>query len=494
MARAASKSQEVRSKLGHPVVDADGHLQELVPVLKDYVLDRLREIGGASMVDQFERAGLTYRTSVADRWMGMTWEERRRTWTSVPAWWGQPSKNTRDRAAASFPGLLAERMDELGIDFAVMYPSHASNLPDLADPDLRRAAVRAYNSFYAELYRPYADRLTPAALMPMDTPEEAVDELEYAVGELGLKAIMVRPVKRPIPDIAERDPDLAMRAYRLDMFGIDSPYDYDPLWRRCVELKTAVASHAGAQGWGSRRSVSRFVYNHIGSFAEGSEALCKSLFMGGVTKRFPGLNFGFLEGGAAWACALYADFIGHWEKRNEQHLLEHLDPAARDHAGFRRYLETYGDDRAKRAAERIDAFFREPEPHPDELDDLSACGIEKPEDIRDLFVPNFFFGCEADDPLTTWAFNTKVNPFGARLGAMFSSDFGHWDVPDMREVLAEAYEAVEKGLLTEDDFRDFSFVNPVRFWGEVNPNFFEGTRVEAEAVRVLAESKQPARA
>ncbi len=179
MARAASKSQEVRSKLGHPVVDADGHLQELVPVLKDYVLDRLREIGGASMVEQFERTGLTYRTSVADRWMGMTWEERHRTWTSVPAWWGQPSKNTSDRAAASFPGLLAERMDELGIDFAVMYPSHASNLPDLADPDLRRAAVRAYNSFYAELYRPYADRLTPAALMPMDTPEEAVDELEH---------------------------------------------------------------------------------------------------------------------------------------------------------------------------------------------------------------------------------------------------------------------------------------------------------------------------
>ncbi len=305
---------------------------------------------------------------------------------------------------------------------------------------------------------------------------------------------MVRPVKRPIPDIAERDPGLAMRAYRLDMFGIDSPYDYDPLWRRCVELKTAVASHAGAQGWGSRRSVSRFVYNHIGSFAEGSEALCKSLFMGGVTKRFPGLNFGFLEGGAAWACALYADLIGHWEKRNEQHLLEHLDPAARDHArlpplprGLRR--------RARQARGRPNRrLLPGAGAAPDDLDDLAACGIEKPEDIRDLFVPNFFFGCEADDPLTTWAFNDKVNPFGARLGAMFSSDFGHWDVLDMREVLAEAYEAVEKGLLTEDDFRDFSFVNPVRFWGEVNGAFFEGTRVEAEAARVLAERKQPARA
>ena len=39
--------------------------------------------------------------------------------------------------------------------------------------------------------------------------------------------------------------------------------------------------------------------------------------------------------------------------------------------------------------------------------------------------------------------------------------------------------------MSEDDFRDFVFVNPVRFWGEANPNFFKGTAVEAEAAALL---------
>ena len=48
-------------------------------------------------------------------------------------------------------------------------------------------------------------------------------------------------------------------------------------------------------------------------------------------------------------------------------------------------------------------------------------------DIRELFVPRFYFGCEAD--------------------------------------------------------------NVVRFWGEVNPDFFKGTVVEKQAAEVLAASR-----
>ena len=45
---------------------------------------------------------------------------------------------------------------------------------------------------------------------------------------------------------------------------------------------------------------------------------------------------------------------------------------------------------------------------------------------------------------------------------------------------------LEHGLLTDDDFRDFMFANAVRFWGEVNPDFFKGTAVEKQAAEVLA--------
>ena len=56
----------------------------------------------------------------------------------------------------------------------------------------------------------------------------------------------------------------------------------------------------------------------------------------------------------------------------------------------------------------------------------------------------------------------------------------------MTEVVAEAHELVEKELITDDDFRDFVFANPVSFYAGVNPHFFDGTVVEAEAQKLLS--------
>ena len=66
----------------------------------------------------------------------------------------------------------------------------------------------------------------------------------------------------------------------------------------------------------------------------------------------------------------------------------------------------------------------------------------------------------------------KANPFNAKLRALMGSDIGHFDCVDMADVLAEAYELVDEGLMTEEDFRDFVFGNPVRLWGGANPDFF----------------------
>ena len=119
------------------------------------------------------------------------------------------------------------------------------------------------------------------------------------------------------------------------------------------------------------------------------------------------------------------------------------------------------------------------------LDDFSACEIREKTDLRDLFTQNFYFGCEADDRMTAWAFNHKHNPMNARLHALFGSDIGHFDVSDMSRVVPEAYELVEDGLIGDDDFRDFMFTHPVRFWGRANPDFFKGTVIEKEAEAVL---------
>jgi hypothetical protein len=239
-------------------------------------------------------------------------------------------------------------------------------------------------------------------------------------------------------------------------------------------------------GWGSRRSVSNYMYNHIGSFGASMEALCKSLFMGGVTRRFPSLAFGLLEGGVGWACSLFADLVSHWEKRNKD-TIHQLDPARIDTGLLMKLFAQYGDERFTADLDGLAESFTRLEPEPPTLDEWAACEIEKAEDLAELFVPRFYFGCEADDPMVAWAFDTRTNPFGARLRAMFSSDMGHWDVPDMTEILPEAHELVEKGLISEDDFREFVCANPIRFYTSSNPRFFEGTRVEEAAAAVVAE-------
>jgi hypothetical protein len=117
---------------------------------------------------------------------------------------------------------------------------------------------------------------------------------------------------------------------------------------------------------------------------------------------------------------------------------------------------------------------------PDYLDDFAAAGIAQAEDIPGIFVPNFYFGAEADDPTVAYAFNKKVNPFGVQLNAFWASDSGHWDVPDLTTVLADTWGLVERGALTEENFRDLVSTHPVNFYAGANPDFFKGTAIDAQ--------------
>ncbi|MGA2521747.1 MAG: amidohydrolase family protein [Acidimicrobiales bacterium] len=471
-----SRSSQVHARLEHPVIDGDGHTAEYFPALVPFL-----EAEGVDLTSPSLRRLLPASFGPDADWAALSTAERAARRVARPPWWGSPARNTRDLATSMFPRLMYERLDEMGLDFAVIYPSVGLAFLHLPDEGERRAACRALNRYNAEAFGPFADRMAPVAAIPMHTPAEAVEEIEWAV-DLGYRSVLLAGyVQRPVAALG----DTAAGEYArwLDFYGIDSEYDYDPVWEACRRLRLPVAFHSGSIGWGSRMSVSNYMYNHIGHLAEGQHALAKSLFMGGVTRRFPEVRFAFLEGGVAWAASLYADLLGHWEKRNVV-ALGHLDPAGIDRALFADLLERYGPSSAPEARRVV---TRAPVVE-SERDEWAPCGIERPEDIRDRFVESFFFGCEADDPLTTTAFNTRVNPFGSRLKAMFGSDISHWDVPDMSEVLDEAWEMVDHGLFTPADFRDFVFVNPVRFLAGANPAYFDGTVVETSVRRFLAES------
>jgi predicted TIM-barrel fold metal-dependent hydrolase len=477
---AITRSAQVRTRVTHPIIDSDGHVVEFEPALLDYI----RDVGGATLVERYRKAG---DTAFYFHWNHLTAAERREHRVPRPVWWPYPAKNTYDRATAALPKLLYHRLDEMGLDFVVLNPSQGLFAPHIQDDEMRRAVCRAFNNYHADIFREYADRMTPAACIPMHTPQEAIEELEHIVRQ-GLKVAMLAAfVRRPIPALARQAPHLASHLTWMDNLCLDSQYDYDPVWAKCLELKLTPTFHSFGLSWGMRTSISNFVYNQIGHFAAAAEGICKALFLGGVTRRFPTIKFAFKEGGVGWAVSLYCALFERWHKRNLA-ALGNVNPANLDLEYYRELCRSYG---GKFTEGRLDGPLVMSELEaagggtPAEWDEWRDSGVQQESDVYDRFVPHFFFGCEGDDRVTSWAFDAKRNPLSARLNAIYGSDLGHYDLMDMRDAAAEAYESVELGFMNEQDFRDFVFVNPVKLHCGMNPKFFEGTILENEAAKLM---------
>jgi predicted TIM-barrel fold metal-dependent hydrolase len=477
-------SAKIRAKLDHPVIDCDGHLREFLPIYEDYLVKH----GGRKMADDYLKVLREGNKPFARPSI----EERRSRQLQHQAWWGVTMADPVDFATQMAPRLLHERLDDFGVDYCILYPTLGLILNTNANPELRRASLRALNDMHADLYnKPYGDRIHVPAAVSMNTPEEAIEGLEYAVRERGFKVVQIPPgVVRPIPALAQRFPGLeAPDGVWIDRYAMDSEHDYDPVWAKFVDLGVPATSHGALMPSFPKlsRSISNYTFNHVRNQPTMMEQLCKAIYMGGVTRRFPKLNFAFMEGGVAWACNLLSDVVGHWEKRNPK-ALEHLNPKNLHKEAAHKLLREYGGERYDRGSAQatFEGVFYMQGDVPEQLDDFAAMKISKKEDLGELFS-RFYFGCEADDRMNAHAFNTKTNRFGMKLKPLLSSDIGHFDVVHMDEVLEEAYENVEHGVISNEDFREMMFLNPVKLYGGMNPKFFEGTRVADAARRALAQ-------
>ena len=272
-----ARVRALRDRLDHPVIDADGHLIEPAPLFNEY----LQKVGGSGMLERYNRELREHPTgSRGNRDAG----------DMRGAWWGV-SNDAYDLATVMAPRLLYSRLNELGVDFSILYPTLGLALPTIHDAEVRRIACRALNTMNAEICGQFRDRIAPAAAIPMHTPDEAVAELEYAA-RLGLKVAMIPPgVARPIPALEREHPGAFPAAAYFDCYGLDSFFDYDPVWRKFVDLKIAVTSHGGV-GLRylplGRRSPTNYMFNHIGAHAYQQGELCRSIVMGGVATRFCG--------------------------------------------------------------------------------------------------------------------------------------------------------------------------------------------------------------
>ena len=179
--------------------------------------------------------------------------------------------------------------------------------------------------------------------------------------------------------------------------------------------------------------------------------------------------------------AATSNLVGHWEKRNRD-AHRALRPGAPRPRAARSLFERYGATRYRERLDQLDAgprLLSLPDEDPPTLDEFAASRHHRRRRHPRRLHEQLHFGCEADDPDDRARVRSASQPLRPRLQALFASDIGHWDVPDMREVLPEAWELVEDGDATEADFRALTFEHPVSLWASTNPRSSTARRSKA---------------
>ena len=123
----------IRRGLTHPVIDADGHLAEFMPM----VIDCMREVADDAVAERFVR----FRRSPFTSGEG---------YLPTRVFFGSPP--TLDRMTVMLPKLLYRRLEEIGLDFALLYPTSGLSVLSNPDDELRQAAARALNTYYARVF------------------------------------------------------------------------------------------------------------------------------------------------------------------------------------------------------------------------------------------------------------------------------------------------------------------------------------------------------
>ena len=176
-------------------------------------------------------------------------------------------------------GLRLSRMNELGIDLAVLSPNPLTFLHHV-DAVTAREFARRHNDALAELVAEHPDRLRGLAQLPMQDPAAAVVELEQSVSDLGLLGAYVgTDLGRPLDDPA-----------------------FDELYAACTTLDVPLFLHPAPGGIDAPRRddrLARFDADLWLGFAHEEALAVATLVLGGVLDRHPALDVCISHGGGS---------------------------------------------------------------------------------------------------------------------------------------------------------------------------------------------------
>jgi predicted TIM-barrel fold metal-dependent hydrolase len=172
-------------------------------------------------------------------------------------------------------------LDAVGISATVLYPTLGLTIGSVRDLDYAAAVCRAYNDWLAETYlRHPSNRFRAAALLPLQDPAAAAEELRRAVVELGFSAGVL-----PANGLSNHLGDER----------------YHPVYAAADELDVGLACHGGDGHLGlGLDDVNVFAAVHALGHPFSLLRALGAMLCNGVFERFPRLRVAYLEGGAAW--------------------------------------------------------------------------------------------------------------------------------------------------------------------------------------------------
>src|SRR6266567_108020 len=172
-----------------------------------------------------------------------------------------------------------EFLRDLGLKATVLYPSGGLTYGRIVNRDWAIAVTRAYNDWLHETYLRASPDFKGMALIPLQEPAAAVEELRHAVQDLGMVGAMLPATGLSVP-LGEKQ--------------------FWPVYEEAERLGCCLGIHGGAHiGMG----LDHFnVYPGVHAMGHPFSILINfgSIILNGVFDRYPGLRVGFMEAGTGW--------------------------------------------------------------------------------------------------------------------------------------------------------------------------------------------------
>lgn len=183
-------------------------------------------------------------------------------------------------------------MSAAGINATVLYPTAALAYGKIVSIEWAVAVCRAYNDWLYDAYVKNDSRFKGMALIPMQDPKAAVEELRRAVEDLGMVGAML--------------PSTGLKTH------VGAP-EYWPIYAEAERLGACLGVHGGAHSGMGLDHMNIYPAVHGLGHPFGIMISFAGILMNGIYDKFPDIKIGFLEGGVSWFLLCLERLYESWE-------------------------------------------------------------------------------------------------------------------------------------------------------------------------------------